>query len=168
MSDDRTLGARFRTLGVLGSGGTGTVLELAPRDRPDARIAAKVLAPELRADPAVRERFVREARIARELDHPGIIRVLELLDDAQRHDARVVLISTIVTHHDVHRRHMKRLDELARERGLREQLILIAGGTQVTQDLAVECGMDAGFGRGTTGQDAASFIVRRLLELEGA
>jgi D-ornithine 4,5-aminomutase subunit beta len=32
----------------------------------------------------------------------------------------------------------------------------------VTDDLARECGMDAGFGRGTTGRDVASFIVRSL------
>jgi D-ornithine 4,5-aminomutase subunit beta len=90
-----------------------------------------------------------------------------LLDAAQQHDARVVLISTIVTHHEMHRRHMQHLDELARERGLRERLILIGGGSQVTNELARECGMDAGFGRGTTGQDVASFIVRRILETEG-
>jgi D-ornithine 4,5-aminomutase subunit beta len=91
-----------------------------------------------------------------------------LLDAAQEYDARVVLISTIVTHHEMHRRHMQELDELAREQGLRERLILIGGGPQVTNDLARECGMDAGFGRGTTGQDVASFIVRRLLEMEGS
>jgi D-ornithine 4,5-aminomutase subunit beta len=91
-----------------------------------------------------------------------------LLDEAAVHGARVVLISTIVTHHDVHRRAMRRLAELARERGRRDRLVLVAGGTQVTDALARECGLDAGFGRGTTGQDVASFLVRRLRELEGA
>jgi D-ornithine 4,5-aminomutase subunit beta len=28
--------------------------------------------------------------------------------------------------------------------------------------MARECGMDAGFGRGTTGRDVASFLVRTL------
>ena len=51
---------------------------------------------------------------------------------------------------------------LAQERGLRRQLVLIAGGTQITDKLARECGMDAGFGRGTSGRDVASFLVRRL------
>jgi D-ornithine 4,5-aminomutase subunit beta len=85
-----------------------------------------------------------------------------LLDAADRHGARVVLLSTIVTHRDVHRRQMQRLHELAVARGVRERLLLVAGGTQVTDALARECGMDAGFGRGTTGQDVASFLVRRL------
>ncbi len=85
-----------------------------------------------------------------------------LLDAAAEHAARVVLISTIVTHHDVHREMMRSLAALAEERGVRQELLLVAGGTQVSDALARECGMDAGFGRGTTGQDVASFLVRRL------
>jgi D-ornithine 4,5-aminomutase subunit beta len=85
-----------------------------------------------------------------------------LLDAVETHGAAIVLISTIVTHRDTHRAQMRRLDELTRERGLRGQLILVAGGTQVTDAMARECGLDAGFGRGTTGQDVASFLVRRL------
>jgi D-ornithine 4,5-aminomutase subunit beta len=85
-----------------------------------------------------------------------------LLDGVETHGAPVVLISTIVTHRDVHRGHMRRLHELAVARGVRARLILVAGGTQVTDALARECGLDAGFGRGTTGQDVASFLVRRL------
>ncbi len=87
-----------------------------------------------------------------------------LLDAAGEHGARIVLISTIVTHHDVHRELMRRLVSLAEARRVREDLLLVAGGTQVTDELARECGMDAGFGRGTTGQDVASFLVRRLRE----
>jgi D-ornithine 4,5-aminomutase subunit beta len=88
-----------------------------------------------------------------------------VLDAALETGASAVLISTIVTHADVHKHHMQHLDELARERGLREQLILIAGGTQVTDEMARTCGLDAGFGRGTTGRDVASFLVRRLREV---
>jgi D-ornithine 4,5-aminomutase subunit beta len=90
----------------------------------------------------------------------------QLLDAAEEHGACAVLISTIVTHHDVHREHMAGLDRLARERGLREPLLLVAGGTQVTDELARESGMDAGFGRGTTGQDVASFLVIRLRNVQ--
>jgi D-ornithine 4,5-aminomutase subunit beta len=85
-----------------------------------------------------------------------------LLDAAEAQRAVAVLISTIVTHRDVHRAQMRRLDELARARGLRGRLILIAGGTQVTDALARECGLDAGFGRGAKGQDVATFLVRRM------
>jgi D-ornithine 4,5-aminomutase subunit beta len=90
----------------------------------------------------------------------------QLLDAAARRDAQVVLISTIVTHHDVHMQSMRQLHRLALERGERERLLLISGGTQVTQELARECGLDAGFGRGTTGQHVASFIVRQLQSKE--
>ncbi len=90
--------------------------------------------------------------------------VSRLLDAAEQTGARAVLVSTIITHGDVHRANMARLHRLARERGLRERLLLIAGGTQVSDDLARECGLDAGFGRGTRGHDVASFIVRRLSE----
>jgi D-ornithine 4,5-aminomutase subunit beta len=89
-----------------------------------------------------------------------------VLDVAVEVGARAVLISTIVTHADVHRQHMRRLDQRARERGLRERLVLIAGGTQVTDGLARAAGMDAGFGRGTTGRDVASFLVRELRSRE--
>jgi len=89
----------------------------------------------------------------------------QVLAAAAATDACAVLISTIVTHGEVHRRQMRRLHELAVQQGVRERLVLIAGGTQVTDDLARACGLDAGFGRGTSGRDVASFLVRRLREL---
>ncbi len=85
-----------------------------------------------------------------------------ILDAATETGARAVLISTIITHADVHTANMRRLHELATERNLRPRLLLVAGGTQVTDDLARACGLDAGFGRGTTGRDVASFLVRKL------
>jgi D-ornithine 4,5-aminomutase subunit beta len=89
-----------------------------------------------------------------------------LLDEAEALGARVVLISTIVTHGGVHERNMRALHELAMRRGLRDRLVLVAGGTLVTGELARTCGMDAGFGRGATGHDVASFLVRRLRAME--
>jgi D-ornithine 4,5-aminomutase subunit beta len=83
-----------------------------------------------------------------------------VLDAAQETGARAVLVSTIVTHANVHEAHMRRLHRLAEERGLRGALLLVAGGTQVTDAGARACGMDAGFGRGTRGRDVASFLVR--------
>jgi D-ornithine 4,5-aminomutase subunit beta len=85
-----------------------------------------------------------------------------ILDVAAETGASAVLISTILTHADVHERHMRRLHELAVERGLRKDLVLIVGGTQVTDEAARACGMDRGFGRGTTGRDVASFLVRAM------
>jgi D-ornithine 4,5-aminomutase subunit beta len=83
-----------------------------------------------------------------------------VLDAARETGARAVLVSTIVTHANVHEAHMRRLHRLAEERGLRGALLLVAGGTQVTDAGARACGMDAGFGRGARGRDVASFLVR--------
>jgi D-ornithine 4,5-aminomutase subunit beta len=85
--------------------------------------------------------------------------VEKVLDAAIEHAAQVVLISTIITHGDMHRRNMEKLADLAEEKGVRDKLVLIAGGTQVTNKLACSWGMDAGFGRKTKGIDVASFIV---------
>ncbi|MES9858348.1 MAG: D-ornithine 4,5-aminomutase subunit OraE [Sedimenticola sp.] len=90
------------------------------------------------------------------------VSVEQLIDAAQEVHADGVLISTIVTHSDVHKTHMRRLHQLAVERGLREGLLLICGGTQVSNPLARECGLDAGFGRGTKGREVANFMVRKL------
>lgn len=86
----------------------------------------------------------------------------KVVDAAIETDADIIMISTIITHNDVHRENMQKLHDLCRERGIRDDLLLIGGGTQVTDEIARECGMDAGFGRGTTGEQVASFIVKKL------
>ncbi len=90
--------------------------------------------------------------------------VEKVLDAAIEHAAQVVLISTIITHGDVHRQNMEKLADLAVEKGVRDRLVLISGGTQVTDEMARSWGMDAGFGRGTKGVNVASFIVKALEE----
>ncbi len=86
--------------------------------------------------------------------------VEKVVDSAIETASEAVLVSTIITHSDIHRTNMKRLNGLCVEKGNRDQLILIAGGTLITDEVARECGLDAGFGRGTKGHDVASFIVR--------
>ncbi len=88
--------------------------------------------------------------------------VEKLLDAAIETNSVAVLSSMIITHNDVHIFNMNRINELAIEKGVRDKLILIAGGTQITNDLAKGAGMDAGFGRGTHGADVASFLVREF------
>ena len=90
--------------------------------------------------------------------------VEKVLDAAIEHAAQIVLISTIITHGDMHRNNMEKLADLAVEKGVRDKLILISGGTQVTDELARSWGMDAGFGRGTKGIAVASFIVEAMRE----
>jgi D-ornithine 4,5-aminomutase subunit beta len=98
-------------------------------------------------------------------EHLGTsVPVEKLLDAAIEHAAQVVLISTIITHGHMHRRNMEKLADLAVEKGVRDKLLLIAGGTQVTDEHARGWGMDAGFGRNTKGIDVASFIVKNMRE----
>ncbi len=88
----------------------------------------------------------------------------KLVDAAVEFGAQVLLASTIVSHGEVHRANLSKLAELCVEKGVRDRLLLVGGGPQVTDDFARECGLDAGFGRGTKGLDVASLIVRRLRE----
>jgi len=90
--------------------------------------------------------------------------VEKVLDAALEHAAQIVLISTIITHGDMHRNNMEKLADLAVEKGVRDKLLLISGGTQVTDELARSWGMDAGFGRGAKGIGVASFVVRTMRE----
>lgn len=78
-------------------------------------------------------------------------------------DAEAILISTVITHNDIHRTNMKKLHDLCVEKGIRDRIALVAGGTQVTNDIAVDMGMDAGFGRGTKGYHVASFLVKNRM-----
>ncbi len=91
----------------------------------------------------------------------------KVLDAAIEADADAILISTIITHADIHRKQMRKLAGLAEEKGVRHRFLLVAGGTQVSGDLAREEGLDAGFGRGTKGREVASFLVRARAEREG-
>ena len=90
--------------------------------------------------------------------------VEKVLDAALEHAAQIVLISTIITHGDMHRNNMQKLADLAVEKGVRDKLLLISGGTQVTDELARSWGMDAGFGRGAKGIGVASFVVTTMRE----
>lgn len=86
----------------------------------------------------------------------------KLVNAAIEIDADAILISTIISHADIHRINMKRLHDFCIEQGIRGRIILVSGGTQVTDELAVQAGMDAGFGRGTKGIDVASFLVKEM------
>ncbi len=88
--------------------------------------------------------------------------VEKLVDSAIESDAKAILISTIITHDDIHTKNMKKLHDLCVEKGIRDKVMLIAGGTQVSNEIAKANGMDAGFGRGTKGIDVVSFMVKHL------
>jgi eukaryotic-like serine/threonine-protein kinase len=68
----RAVSAEFRLLREIGRGGMGVVY-LAEDVQLHRRVAIKTLPPHLAADPAVRDRFLREARTAAALSHPNIV-----------------------------------------------------------------------------------------------
>jgi len=87
----------------------------------------------------------------------------KLVDAAIETGAHAILISTIISHNDVHRAQMRKLAELCREKGIRDRVVLIAGGTQVSRDMAKETGLDATFGRGTKGIHVVNAMVKALM-----
>ncbi|MCK9443039.1 MAG: D-ornithine 4,5-aminomutase subunit OraE [Tissierellaceae bacterium] len=93
------------------------------------------------------------------------ISIEKLVDAAIELNADAILTSTIISHDDIHYKNMKKLHELCIEKGIRDNIILIAGGTQVSNKLAAEAGMDAGFGRGTKGDHVATFLVEKRREM---
>ena len=86
--------------------------------------------------------------------------ISKLIDAAIETNADAILMSTIISHDDIHYKNMKKIHELAIEKGVRDKLIIIAGGTQVTPEIAKKQGMDAGFGRGNKGNHVATFLVK--------
>ena len=92
--------------------------------------------------------------------------VEKLVDAAIELNADAILASTIISHDDIHYRNMKRIHELAIEKGVREKIMIMAGGTQVIPEIAVENGMDAGFGRGSNGANVATALVELRKEME--
>src|ERR1043165_3829251 len=69
----------YRIVEPIGAGGTAIVYRAhAGHGQP---VAVKCLRPQFAADPAVRRRFLREAELARRLDHPGILRLLDAGQD---------------------------------------------------------------------------------------
>lgn len=92
--------------------------------------------------------------------------VEKLVDAAIELNAGAILASTIISHDEVHYKNMKRLHEYAIEKGVRDKLIICAGGTQVTPEIAVKQGMDAGFSRHDRGVNVATFIVKKSKEMK--
>jgi serine/threonine-protein kinase len=88
MTDPRAIGCgtilaeRYELVTELARGATGDVFEA--RDRVDgSKAAVKVLRAEYLADDSMRRRFRREGAVLKALDHPAIVRLLELgVDDS--------------------------------------------------------------------------------------
>jgi serine/threonine protein kinase len=77
---------------LIGSGGMGHVYR-ATRAGQHRAVAVKVLAAELARDPKAVERFEREAEAVQRLDHPNVIRILEVGSARGHHFLAMELIS---------------------------------------------------------------------------
>ena len=93
--------------------------------------------------------------------------VEKLVDAAVELNANAILASTIISHDNIHYKNMKRINELAIEKGIRDKVIIAAGGTQVIPEDAVKTGIDAGFGRDSHGIDVATFLAEEAMRRRG-
>ncbi len=87
-----------------------------------------------------------------------------MLARAIEENADAILISQVVTQKDVHIPNLTQMVELVEAEGLRDKLIVIAGGPRISHELARELGYDAGFGPGSFAEDVASFVVQQIVD----
>ena len=78
-----TVIGRYRILGRIGRGAMGMVYR-AQDDALGRSVALKVLTPDLAAEPELRQRFFREARLAAQIQHRGVVSVLDVGEDQGR------------------------------------------------------------------------------------
>jgi eukaryotic-like serine/threonine-protein kinase len=130
----RTL-EHYRIESKLGEGGMGVVYK-GHDPRLDRWVAIKVLPPEKLGDPAGQQRFLREARAASALNHPGIVTI----HDIRSHDGVEFIVMEFIEG--------KTLAELIPPGGLPEPHLLRArrgapGGHPASRSQAVEHHGDA-------------------------
>lgn len=85
------INAKWTLDALLGSGGMATVY--AATHRNGSRAALKVLHAELARDSAIRERFLREGRIANKIDHPSVV---QIIDDDVSDQGEVFLVMELL------------------------------------------------------------------------
>ena len=84
----------------------------------------------------------------------------KLVNAAIELGADAMLASVIISHDNIHYKNIALVDRIAREMGVRDKLMFLSGGTQVTPELAREAGADEGFGRGSKGMHVATALVK--------
>src|SRR5258706_5774077 len=76
-ADRALLGGRYEILGLVGSGGMGSVYRAFDRELEEI-VALKTLREGLAATPHLLERFRREVKLARRVTHPNVARTFDL------------------------------------------------------------------------------------------
>lgn len=89
---------------------------------------------------------------------PNEVLVARALEDG----ADAILVSQVVTQKDVHLKNLTALVDLLEAEGMREKVILVAGGPRITHELAIELGYDAGFGPGTVPSQVAAYLLQEM------
>lgn len=92
------------------------------------------------------------------------VRNEDLVAAAVRYRADALLVSQVVTQKDVHVQNLSELVDMLEAEGVRQKVLLVAGGPRISHALALELGFDAGFGPGTTAPDVASYVVQELIK----
>ncbi len=90
----------------------------------------------------------------------------EFIQKAIELKADILLVSQTVTQKDVHIQNLTELVELLEAEGLRDKIILVAGGARITHEIAKELGYDAGFGPGKYADDVATFALTEMVKRE--
>ena len=91
----------------------------------------------------------------------------KLVNAAVELNADAIMASCIISHDNIHYTNIAKIDALAKEMGVRDKLIFLAGGTQVDPEQARAHGADEGFGRGTHGCHVATCLVKLAAQKRG-
>jgi serine/threonine protein kinase len=94
MTEGEVLAGKYRLDAVLGEGAMGVVWRATQLDL-DRAVAVKVLHANLATRGDARARFVREAKVAAALDHPGAVRVLDFGEHHQA-DGELYLVMELL------------------------------------------------------------------------
>src|SRR3954468_11664005 len=73
------LAGRYQVEAVIGKGGSGVVLRAFDRAA-EQLVAIKILRPDLAEDPRWVERFSRELRLGRQIQHPNVCRIFDIVE----------------------------------------------------------------------------------------
>jgi len=84
-----------------------------------------------------------------------IAKALEVKADA-------IMVSQTVTQQKLHIHNLTQLVDMLEAEGARDDVLLICGGSRVTNELAKELGYDAGFSRGCYPNHVATYIAREM------
>ncbi len=87
----------------------------------------------------------------------------KLLGALRKERADALLLSQTITQKGLHLKNLTKMVDLLEAEGLRQSLIVIVGGPNITPEMAKELGYDAGFGRGTVPEQVAGFILEEFL-----